>query len=138
MIEFKGINEIQTKMQHVINNYPDESEDLLIKMGNKFRTHVKQITPDSGEPSKRKLIKSYRVSKVQGYGKDRYVEFRSTAPHFHLIERGHRIVTRGGMDTGKRVEGKFMVKSTALKFQNGEYPKDVERMVNRMVKKLNG
>lgn len=166
MFQVQGFGELQAKLDRVVREYPFESEQLLTKTGNKFRTHVKQITPDGGNPNKkRKLLKSYRVSKVQGYGLDLYVEFRSTAPHFHLVERGHKIVapyTSYGVrmkranetmkknegkqktfnmkkykkSTGGRVAGKYMVKTTALKFQN-EFPKDVEKMVNKFVRELN-
>ena len=102
-IEIQGLDTMQKKLRYVATKYPYESEILLKKMSNKFRTSVKRRTPDSGLQSKRKLMKSYRVSKVQGAGKDLYVEFRSTSPHFHLVERGHKIVDKNGRDTGKRV-----------------------------------
>lgn len=134
LFEIHGLTDLQKKLQYVVNSYPNESEILLTKMGNQFRNEVKKKTPQSDKQTKRKLIKSYRVSKVKGYGKDLYVEFRSTSPHFHLVERGHRIVM-GDKDTGKRVQGKHMVKQTSVAFQK-EFPEQVEKMVNRMVKKL--
>ena len=126
---------MQKKLSYVATKYPYESEILLKKMGNKFRNSVKKKTPNSGYESKRKLIKSYRVSKVQGAGKDLYVEFRSTSPHFHLVERGHRIVDKNGRDTGKRVQGKFMVEKTVLEYQK-DFPKEVEKMVDQLLKGL--
>ena len=134
-LEITGLDTIQKKLNYVATKYPYESEILLKKMGNKFRNSVKRRTPDSGFQSKRKLMKSYRVSKVQGAGKDLYVEFRSTSPHFHLVERGHRIVDKKGRDTGKRVQGKFMVEQTALEYQK-EFPKEVEKMVDKLLKGL--
>ena len=134
-LEVNGLDTMQNKLKYVVTHYPYESEILLKKMGNKFRTSVKRRTPDSGLQSKRKLMKSYRVSKVQGTGKDLYVEFRSTSPHFHLVERGHRIVDKKGRDTGKRVEGKFMVEQTILEYQK-EFPKEVEKMVDNLLKGL--
>lgn len=133
--ELKGLDTLEKKLSYVAENYPYESEILLTRMGNNFRKAVKAKTPDSGEDSKRKLMKSYKVSKVQGTGKDLYVEFRSTSPHFHLVERGHEIVKRNGQATGKRQSGKFMVEQTALEYQK-EFPKEVERMVNRLIKGL--
>ena len=109
-------------------------------MGNQFRKEVKKKTPKRPYgTSKKKLINSYKVSKVKGYGKDLYVEFRSTSPHFHLVARGHRIVVGGRgrkkRDTGRRVAGKYMVKRTTLEFEK-ELPQQAEKMVNRVVKKL--
>jgi len=134
-LEISGLDTMQKKLSYVATKYPYESEILLKKMGNKFRNSVKKKTPNSGYESKRKLIKSYRVSKVQGAGKDLYVEFRSTSPHFHLVERGHRIVDKNGRDTGKRVQGKFMVEKTVLEYQK-DFPKEVEKMVDQLLKGL--
>lgn len=134
-LEVSGLDTIQKKLNYISTNYPYESEVLLIKMGNKFRNSVKCKTPDGGYESKRKLMKSYRVSKVQGTGKDLYVEFRSTSPHFHLVERGHKVVDKNGRDTGKRVAGKFMVEQTAMEYQKN-FPKEVEKMVDNLLKGL--
>lgn len=134
-LEIQGLDTLQQKLKYIANRYPYESEVLLTKMGNKFRNSVKKRTPNSGYESKRKLMKSYRVSRVQGAGKDLYVEFRSTSPHFHLVERGHRIVNKKGRDTGKRVQGKFMVEQTVLEYQK-EFPKEVEKMVDKLLKGL--
>lgn len=149
VFELNGLSDLQKKLEFVADNYPYESEILLQKMGNKFRSSVKKKTEQEVRKKTGNLIKSYKVSKVNGAGKNMWVEFRSTSPHYHLIERGHRIVTGGklnkkdggqsskgkGKDTGKRVEGKFIVKRTTQEFQ-GEFPQEVERMVNRMVRKL--
>ena len=134
-LEIDGLNTMQQKLKYVATHYPYESEILLRKMGNKFRNSVKRRTPDSGLQSKRKLMKSYRVSKVQGAGKDLYVEFRSTSPHFHLVERGHKVIDKNGRDTGRRVEGKYMVEKTALEYQKA-FPKEVEKMVDSLIKGL--
>ena len=140
VFELNGLTDLQKKLSFVSKNYPDESEKLLTKMGNQFRKEVKKKTPERPHgTSKKKLINSYKVSRVKGYGKDLYVEFRSTSPHFHLVERGHRIVVSGRgrkkRDPGKRVAGKYMVKRTTLEFEK-ELPQQAEKMVNRVVKKL--
>ncbi len=134
-LEIQGLDTLQKKLQYISHRYPYESEILLARMGNKFRNSVKKKTPDSGYESKRKLLKSYRVSRVKGAGKDLYVEFRSTSPHFHLVERGHKVVDKNGRDTGKRVQGKFMVEQTALEYQKS-FPKEVEKMVDNLLRGL--
>ena len=134
-LEIQGLDTMQKKLNYISTRYPYESEILLTKMGNKFRNSVKKKTPDSGVTSKRKLMKSYRVSRVKGAGKDLYVEFRSTSPHFHLVERGHKVVDKNGRDIGRRVQGKFMVEQTALEYQK-TFPKEVEIMVNNLLRGL--
>ena len=134
-LEIQGLDTLQKKLNYISTRYPYESEILLGRMGNKFRNSVRKKTPDSGVASKRKLMKSYRVSKAQGAGKDLYVEFRSTSPHFHLVERGHKIIDKNGRNTGKRAQGKFMVEQTALEYQKA-FPKEVERMVDNLLRGL--
>lgn len=147
-LEIHGLDDIQKQIGYIVANYPYESETLLKQMGNKFRKSVKDRTPEHkvskaklakeielyGEGGKKKTLKnSYKVSQVKGYGKDLYVEFHSTSPHFHLVERGHNLVING-----KRkgfVQGERMLEKTSQEYQN-EYPKEVEKMVTRMVKKL--
>lgn len=136
IFELHGLTDLQKKIDFVEKSYPNESEELLIKMGNQFRKEVKRKTPTRPQGiTRKKLINSYRVSKVRGYGKDLYVEFRSTSPHFHLVERGHRIVGSNKQDTGKRVEGKYMVKRTSKEFER-ELPQEIEKMVDKIVRKL--
>lgn len=124
-----GLDDISKKMQYIADNYPYESEELLVKMGNKFRKAVKEKTPESKISHKRKLIKSYKISKPIGYGKNISIEFRSTAPHFHLLERSHK------KTNGASTDPVGMVDNTIKEFQE-EFPEDVEKMVDRMVRKL--
>ncbi|MBC8581431.1 HK97 gp10 family phage protein [Zhenhengia yiwuensis] len=140
VFQLNGVTDLQKKLSFVTKSYADESEKLLIKMGNQFRKEVKKKTPERPYgTSKKKLVNSYKVSRVKGYGRNLYVEFKSTSPHFHLVERGYRIVVGGKgrkkQDTGKRVDGKYMVKRTTLEFEK-ELPQQAEKMVNRVVKKL--
>lgn len=129
IFKLNGLDDIGKKMQFVADNYPYESEEMLTKMGNQFRKAVKEKTPESKSNHKRKLMKSYKISKPTGYGKDISIEFRSSAPHFHLLERGH------GKKNGGSTAGVGMVENTVKEFQN-EFPKGVEKMVDKMVKGL--
>ncbi len=129
IFEMQGLDDIGKKMQFIADNYPYESEELLTKMGNQFRKAVKEKTPQSKTKGKRKLIKSYKITRPSGYGKDISIEFRSAAPHFHLLERSHKKVNGGS------TKAVGMVENTVKEFQN-EFPKGVERMVDKMVKGL--
>lgn len=130
-----GLDQFVQDLNQVIQKYPYESEELLKKMGNKFKSEVKKDTP-VGKSKKKKLINSYHLSKVQGYGTNLSIDFYSNAPHFHLIERGHKIVTKARIYTGRSTQAKGMVRDNVEKFQNGEYPEEVERMVKRMIGRL--
>ena len=130
-----GADEFQQKLNTLISKYPDESEVFLKKMGNKFRTEVKKETPVG--KSKKHLINRYTVAKPTGYGANLHVDFYSKSPHFHLVERGHRIVNKRGIYQGKDTKGVYMVQKTADKWKASEYPKEVEKLLNKMLKGLN-
>lgn len=151
MFELNGLTDYQKKIDYVTANFPNESEELLRKMGNKFRAKVKSRSQSlkGRKINRASLSRSYHLSKVEKYGKAYSIDFWSTSPHFHLIERGHRVVTGGklnkkdggqsakgkGKYTGVKVDGREMVFKTYEEFE-GKVPEDVERMINRIVRKL--
>lgn len=154
VFDFKGLDELQEKIDLVVKNLPYESEFLLTKTANSFRNSVKEKTPvgkDGVETTngtnkkkrpkikrrkngKRRLIQRYKVRKPETFGNSIKVDFRSTAPHYHLIERGHEIVYQG-VRTGKRTKAFKMVEKTSHEFET-KLPQNVERYVNKVVKRL--
>lgn len=147
-IDFQGLGEFQDKINTIIRDYPYEAEELLTKSANSFRNEVKKRTPIGKDTEytkkkygakRKKLHQRYKVKKPEGYGRSIHVDFYSTAPHYHLIERGHRIVYRNRagekIDTGKRTKPVEMVKQTSDEFKT-TYPKNVEKYVKKVVKRL--
>lgn len=134
--EIKGIEKLQNSIDYILTNYNDDAETILKKCGNNFKKSVVEKTPNgkNKKDESKKLNRGYKVSQVQGYSKDKWVEIRSTSPHFHLIERGHEIYNRQGKPTGKRTQGKFMMKRTAVEFDE-KFPKELEKMINDFRKK---
>ena len=94
--EIKGIEKLQNSIDYILTNYNDDAETILKKCGNNFKKSVVEKTPNgkNKKDESKKLNRGYKVSQVQGYSKDKWVEIRSTSPHFHLIERGHEIYNR--------------------------------------------
>lgn len=59
------------------------------------------------------------------------------APHFHLVELGHRIVTRGGRDTGRRTKPAMFL-SRGGKYSTAEQVAELQKAFDKAIKKLIG
>ena len=59
------------------------------------------------------------------------------APHFHLVELGHRIVTRSGVDTGRRTKPTPFI-SLGGKYSNREQVAEMQKAIKRAISKLIG
>ena len=78
--------------------------------------------------------KSIKRGKVYEYDGAQVIRVYSTAPHAHLIEDGHRMVTHDGLEVGV-VPGK-RVAEAAGKGCGPEYLADIDETVNEAVKEL--
>lgn len=134
-LTFTNLDEFKADILAVANEFPLESEKRLKKIGNKFLKIVREKTPDSGKASKRKLKKSWK-SEVTGYkGEDLSLNIWSTSPHFHLVDRGHKQVTKSGKVIGF-VQGKHMLAATAQEVESDVLPKELESFQKEIARKL--
>lgn len=103
------LEEYSKLLQLATNQFPLEQEKALTRGARKMVKAIKERTPDSGVKHKRKLKSSWKME-ITGYtGKTIQAEIGSVAPHFHLVERGHVIKTRGGRVKGFK-QGTFFRK----------------------------
>lgn len=98
------------RLQTVQKNFPDDVETVLNRGANRMIKALKTNSPDGGNDHKGKLNKSWK-KKIEGYGKDIHANIYSTAPHFHLVDRGHKIVDKKGHEKGF-VQGKHFLQKT--------------------------
>ena len=98
------------RLQTVQKNFPDDVETVLNRGANRMIRALKTNSPDSGKDHKGKLNKSWK-KKIEGYGKDIHANIYSTAPHFHLVDRGHKIMDKKGHEKGF-VQGKHFLQKT--------------------------
>ena len=98
------------RLQTVQKNFPDDVATVLNRGANRMIKALKTNSPDSGKDHKGKLNKSWK-KKIEGYGKDIHANIYSTAPHFHLVDRGHKIVDKKGHEKGF-VQGKHFLQKT--------------------------
>lgn len=135
--DFSSLEEFKQQIAEVAKEYPGTSEKYLKRIGNKFKKIVRQKSPDSGHPTKRKLNKSWK-SEIKGYSGDELsMDIWSTSPHFHLVDRGHRQVDMHGNVKGF-VQGKHFLQATAQEVEADVVPGEIERLYNDISKKLGG
>ncbi len=100
--ELFGIEELEKQFEKTIKKFPDEASALLKAQGDIWRKEVKATTPVlHSKRTDRKpgqLRDSWRLKTPKVYNTTKgdviVVRLQSAAPHAHLIEDGHKIVTR--------------------------------------------
>ena len=126
-IDVFGFDELEKAMKQCEKNYPSQADAFLMAEGRAVNKRTKSLTP----VRTKKLRNSWRTKKVKLYkgGKVRVVRVQSTAPHAHLIELGHKIVSGGrtrergrklnrvqrsarGIKSGGYVQGDFMLEKS--------------------------
>lgn len=155
-VSIQGMEGLAQTFEDLVRHYPDKAGNLLRRSGrdirNKVIENVKRDT-DFNESQKQSLSKtsSYNVSQVKGFGAKQYVEVSAKAPHFHLVEHGHQMVTprsrsyetaggnkktqtlyNGGQNVGF-VQGKHMMEK-AVKVHERIMPLEVDAMVDELLK----
>jgi hypothetical protein len=134
-IEFHGLDEFVEQIAEVRRKYPDAAEAELRKLANLLKKKAIEKTPESANADKKdkyKLKKSYHLSQTKQEGSTLSVEFNSSSPHFHLIERGHKIVGKDGKENGF-VPGVHMVQKSSSEVDE-ETPEHVEAWLNKFTK----
>ena len=132
MADFKveGIDEFQEKLKTIEKKAPDRILDKLDEVGKKLRAAARDNTPKVTG----KLRKGYKllpVEKIQGgYQKG----MTNTAPHFHLVEKGHRKVSKSGKELGW-TEGLFMLEKT-VKEQEEPIMEELQEWLDELFQEL--
>lgn len=118
-MELKGFSEFQKELLEIAQKkLPRESYKIMRKLGSKARTYVarrarsevNQVTGNYIGKGKKKYgwKRSKAFYKYGEYG----VTVYNNAPHAHIVEHGHRMVTKSGEEVGfvkgKKVREKGM------------------------------
>lgn len=131
-IEFKGLDEFSSKLAQVRKYYPDAAEAELRKLGNMLKKKAIAKSPEGKAQDKHKIKKTFHLSQAKLAGKTIYIEFWSSSPHFHLIERGFTIVGKDGQEKGFK-PGVYMVESAGNEVDE-EIPKEVNSWLDKFTK----
>ena len=155
-IDVIGVEDLEKSVQKLIRRYPDKAGECLRAEARRTRKEIvknaRDLT-DTNSKSRMSLgkIGSYKISQVQGYGVNQYVEISARAPHYHLVERGHAMklpyhfsyknprngkkithLSPYGGQTRGRVQGKFFLKK-AKEAEAERFPEFVDAMVDELL-----
>lgn len=136
-IEAKGLNEFRKKMLKTIQDrLPKETEKFLRKAGSRGRTVIAKRAKAIVKTKTGNYRKAWKRGKpYKRGGTDSYeIQIRNSAPHAHLIEYGHRIVAKGGRETGLYVPGKRVLEKGSREFES-EYFNMVEKFIDDVLDK---
>ncbi|MDI9412788.1 MAG: HK97 gp10 family phage protein [Bacillota bacterium] len=107
-LKIQGLEEFQQKLKTIEKKAPDRILNKLDSEGNALIRAVRANTPQGPTGNLKKGYRLTQVEKIQGgYQKGLYTR----APHFHLVEKGHRKVTPSGKEIGW-TPGVFMLERT--------------------------
>ncbi|NEZ47964.1 HK97 gp10 family phage protein [Clostridium niameyense] len=129
--QFNGLDELMEEIKEAERKVPDISEKVLKKGMNKVRKLSKE-KHINGKKGKKHINSSYKILPVEYESGGLNVKMTNTCPHFHLVERGHRLVTKSGKEIGF-VQGKHMVERS-MEEMGEEFPKMLEKEIKKILK----
>lgn len=128
---FIGLDGLLKDMQSVITQAPDELNSAVEKIAKAWTKDCNAKMPSSYK-SGAKGLKSWKTKKNYGpTGIVANVEVTNKAPHFHLVENGHRKFING-VDTGGFVEGKHYAEKTRVEYES-KYPDMLQTAINKVL-----
>ncbi len=139
-VTVSGLDEVVSGLQDLAKKYPDRAATCLEKDAKQFRkdvvSKVKSFAklPEHSGKSLRK-ISGYYQSPVTGWGSDLHVDIGARVPHFHLVERGHNLVSHSGNTIGTVRGYGFM--EEAIEEHNNTFPTVAEKMIDEILKEDN-
>lgn len=136
-LEFLNIDDLIDNIANAIADYPEEAEKALNRTGLALKKELANKTPDSGTDHKKKLSKSWKKRVTGTDLTNLQAEVFNTAPHIGLVDRGHRLVSKTGKTIGF-VQGKHFIDSTTKEVGRTVLPDELNKMVKKLKKKIEG
>lgn len=104
------------KIKAIEHRAPDKILNRMDKEGNALRRELRDATPEGPTGNLKKGWKTERANNEYGT----YVKkINSEAPHYHLVERGHRLTDHTGTKQIGVVKGKFFAKKVLDDYEPG-------------------
>ena len=136
-LEFLNIDDLIDNIANAIADYPEEAEKALNRTGLALKKELANKTPESDTDHKKKLKKSWKKRVTGTNLTNLQAEVYNTAPHIGLVDRGHRIVSKTGKTIGF-VQGKHFIDSTTKEVGRTVLPVEMDKMVKKLKKKIEG
>lgn len=132
-MEIKGLTEYQRGLMEVAQKrYPLESYKIMRQIGSKARTHVARKAKSTVHKVTGNYQKGWKRGKAfKGRNGEIVVRVYNSSPHAHLIEDGHRMITKGGKEVGF-VKGAKVLDKSMREFEE----KEMESMLSDWIDDL--
>ncbi|MSS91369.1 hypothetical protein FYJ45_24980 [Eisenbergiella tayi] len=128
----KGLDDLQKDIEELISKYPDETNAKMKQIGKEFTKDCNSQMPPSYKKGKRPIPKSWKVTVDEERHVATQTYIKNTAPHFHLVENGHKKWING-VDTGGTVPGKHYAEKTSHEYEE-KFPDEIEAFLDEMLK----
>nr|DAP33551.1 MAG TPA: tail component [Caudoviricetes sp.] len=132
-VEVEGVDEFVKEMVKIASKeYPKQVKKMLQKSGNKLRKAVVAKAKSKVKKKTGNYLKGFKRGKVYKYaGDEDAVRVYNSAPHAHLIEYGHRKVTKKTKKEIGFVKGYHILDGIREEFDE-EFQKDIEEMLDNL------
>lgn len=137
-VTMRGVDEVVESLKDLARRYPDSAGNALRKEARVLRGRITQkasarLNSDGTSKVSLKKDTSYSVSQPKGYSEGQYVDLSAKSPHFHLVERGHRVTNKQGRVLG-HAEGRYFMKDAVDEYEP-EFEEAAERMLDDLLKR---
>ena len=129
-MSFQELSDSLLKLSKEIDN-GKSAKKFLQKAGNKLKKKTIEQAQKSVKKYTGTYIKSIKRGKVYDFKGNLSVRTYSASPHAHLIESGHRIVTRSGREKGFK-PGYHVFEKAAKNFED-ELTEDAENFIQELL-----
>jgi bacteriophage protein of unknown function (DUF646) len=130
-VHFIGLEGLISDMQGLISKAPDELNKAVEKTAREWTKDCNGKMPSTYKDGKNSLKKWKTKKEYTSLGIISSIEVTNKAPHFHLVENGHRKFIHG-VDTGGFVEGKHYAEKTRAEYES-KYPEKMQEAANRLL-----
>ena len=128
-VHFVGLDGLLEDMIGMVSQAPDGINNAILKTAKAWTKDCNARMPSSYK-SGSKGLKRWKTTKTySSTGIISNVEVTNKAPHFHLVENGHRKFING-VDTGGFVEGKHYAEKTRAEYER-KYPDMMQSVINK-------
>lgn len=130
-----SFKDFEKDLVNLAKTVKEGSKSFLKKQGKKLQKETVKIAKLKTKEHTGKYIKSIKNGKIYDFKGNISTRVYSVSPHAHLIEYGHKIVTRSGKVKGYK-KGEYVFETAQKNFQK-EFEENMESFINEACKKNN-
>lgn len=136
-LDIKELTKFETDLMKFANDtMPKESKSFLRKTGTKLKRATLKKAKSKIKKGSGDYFKSIKRGKVYKYNGDELAtRCYSKDPKAHLLEKGHKQLTKDGEEVGW-VDGYHIFEESEKEFENTYYDES-EKFVNQIIDKIN-